>query len=171
MPISVSALRDLISFDPKTGRMWWKDRPDDMRWSSRYSATEAFLNVDSNGYLRSSIFGKNYRAHRVLWALVNGCWPRYQIDHIDGDRANNAISNLREVTNATNCKNKAIRSDNTSGCKGVRWHTQQSKWRATIHVKGKEKNLGCFDQFEDAVSARDTAKRRYGYTERHGEIV
>jgi len=171
MPVTVAQLRELISFDAKSGRMWWKDRPTDPRWSSRYSETEAFLNVDSNGYLRSSIFGKNYRAHRVLWALVNGRWPRYQIDHIDGDRTNNSIYNLREVTNATNCKNKCICSDNTSGVKGVRWHTQQHKWRATIHHKGKEINLGCFEDFQAAVAARDLAKKKYGYSQRHGETV
>jgi len=97
-------------------------------------------------------------AHRLAWALHNGEWPSKQIDHIDGDRANNRISNLREATQSQQIMNSKLRSDNTSGIKGV----QQRKygWTAYIAVDGKSTYLGHFDTKAKAIAARAEAEEK-----------
>ena len=91
-----------------------------------------------------------------------------KIDHIDGVRSNNKITNLRDVTPAENMKNVSMRSDNTSGVTGVLYRQDIGKWQAGIGVSGEHKHLGVYVRKEDAVAARIDAECRYGFSERHG---
>ena len=109
-----------------------------------------------------------YQAHRLAWLLHYGCLPKHNIDHIDGNGPNNAISNLRDVPQLLNAKNQKMRSTNTSGATGVSRHLPTGKWRAYINDNGKQIALGLFDNKDDAVAARNIASKNLGYTSRHG---
>lgn len=97
----------------------------------------------TNGYIRIRVDGVRYAAHRVAWLLHTGQWPNGEIDHINGDRSDNRIANLRDVSARTNRENQhGPRSDNlSSGVMGVHWSAYHSKWKAHIRVGGKLKHL------------------------------
>ena len=120
---------------------------------------------NGNGYRRVSLNGTRYRVHRIIWELHNGEIPSgMQIDHIDQDRSNNNITNLRVVTNKENLKNQGKYKNNTSGVTGVCWHKRNSKWI----VKVSRKHIGSFDDLELAGLAAKEAREKQGYHENHG---
>lgn len=101
--------------------------------------------------------------------MHNGPIPKgYQIDHLDHNRYNNRIENLRLVTNQENHRNMPIRKDNCSGYTGVRWVIDRGKWSATICIDGKTKHLGLFRDKDDAIAARQEAEIKYGFHPNHG---
>jgi hypothetical protein len=114
------------------------------------------------------IDARGYLAHRVVWALVHGAWPQKQIDHIDHDRTNNRVENLRIVGHQENHRNTTLRKNNASGFMGVSWYKAGEKWTAYIMIDRVKKHLGCFDALEDAVAARRAAEARFGFHENHG---
>lgn len=110
------------------------------------------------GYLLVSIDRKQYLVHRVIWLWVNGTMPKEQIDHINLDRADNRIENLREATWSQNMANRRAHKDNQSGMKGAYFSTQSKKWVARIY-HGRNYHLGSYDTPEQAHSAYcDAAK-------------
>jgi hypothetical protein len=119
-------------------------------------------------YCEGSIFGIRVRAHRVAWAVYHGQWPDGQIDHIDGNRLNNRIENLRDVSASQNRKNTKKRKDNTSGIVGVCFDKQTGKWIAKINVSGSNKTLGRYSDIEEATLARKSAEIKYGFHANHG---
>lgn len=121
-----------------------------------------------DGYLKGAIFRKLIKAHRAAWAHYHGRWPTQDIDHIDGNKHNNRIENLRDVSRQENMRNVPLTKANKSGVKGVHWYKARNKWVASIMISGKHKHLGYFDLKEDAASARKAAERKYGFSERHG---
>ena len=174
-------LRKLLRYDAETGKLYWRERTPDMfiggehsaehicnRWNSRFADKEAFTASDNNGYKLGRISGRNYKAHRVIWAIFYGEWPNEQIDHISGVRDDNRISELRAVTHAENNKNQKRRSDNTSGVVGVDWCKGDRKWRARIRMSGKVKHIGYFVDFSEAVAARKAAEVEYNFHPNHG---
>jgi hypothetical protein len=174
----VSELRKIVRHDPETGKLFWLPRTADMfsnvrkmqdHWNFRYAGKEAFKTKNDTGYLEGFIFGKKYKTHRVIWAMHYGEWPKSQIDHIDGNRANNLLSNLRAVSIAENAKNRGLLKSNSSGVIGVSWHKSKNKWQANICVQNKRIALGRYENFDDAVRARKEAERVYGYHEMHGQ--
>jgi len=118
-----------------------------------------------NGYIRISISGKRYLAHRLAWFYVYGEWTS-QIDHINGLRHDNSLSNLRAVTNAENCKNKMLTPTNKTGIMGVHFH--KGKFDAAIKVSRKKIHLGRFNNIFDAACARKSAEKKYGFHPNHG---
>lgn len=173
---SPELLRKLLRYDPEAGEMFWLERGQDVMpserdrnaWNSRYAGTRAFNNPSSDGYLRGKIFGKLYFAHRVAWTLFYGKEPEKQIDHIDGNKKNNKIANLRDVSSSYNNRNSRKRSNNTSGAAGVLWDEARRKWIARISVNGKHFFLGRFLKYEDALLVRKEAEKFYGFSCRHG---
>lgn len=163
-----------IDCNPLTGVVMWRYRPrgyfssdqEHVRWNTRYALTPAFNSENSKGYLVGGIDGKRYLAHRVVWACAHGRWPEGEVDHINGDTRDNRICNLREVDRTGNCRNAALRSNNTSGCVGV--SRSGARWLARIGTGKDRKTLGTFSTFDAAVSARKAAEKQLGYTERHG---
>lgn len=122
-----------------------------------------------NGYLYCWHEGKRRRHHVVVWELDNGPVPRgYEIDHINGVRTDNRIENLRLVTRSQNMKNAKTYITNRSGATGVCWHKQKKKWRARLIHEYKQIHLGYYDDWFDAVCARQSANNRYGFHENHG---
>lgn len=172
---SPELLRKLLHCEASTGKLFWLQRPREMfvsdrafnTWNSRFSGREAFL-VKSHGYLTGRIFYKTYRAHRVIWAIENSLWPKMEIDHINGDRSDNRICNLREVTSQENNRNLPISSSNTSGVIGVCWSRRESRWRAHITIGNRHNHIGYFDRFSDAVAARKKAEEHFGFHVNHG---
>lgn len=92
-----------------------------------------------------------YRYH-VIWYFSHGFLPKNQIDHIDRDRSNDSINNLREVSNEQNSWNKGLNRNNTSGYKGV--YKQRNRFVAQITIKGKTHYLGSFETEEKAFEVR-----------------
>ena len=152
-------LKCSLSYDQHTGCIHWKNL---------YNGREAFLTRDTNGYLRGRFLKKDLAAHRVAWLLYYGTWPKHQIDHIDGDRANNRIKNLRDVPQSENLKNRGVDRRNTTGVCGVRVYKQTGKYVAYIRLGGVSKHLGYFSTFEEAVEARQKAEKELGFHPNHG---
>ena len=127
------------------------------------------------GYIQIRICGASYYAHRLAWLYVNGEFPADQIDHINRDKSDNRIENLRAVTTHENHKNMPIQSNNTSGFTGVIWQSVNKCWRAVIKVKGRDINLGSFGGGLEgkmlAAAARKNAEELYGFDGNHGRPV
>lgn len=175
-------LRQLLDYDPETGSLTWRPREPKMfkpairpaerraaNWNARKAGKHA-LNADNgDGYFVGRVWGGVHRAHRVIWAMHYGEWPTGDVDHINGNRKDNRIANLRAATKGENARNAAKRRDNTSGICGVCWHRHSGKWIARIKADGKSVFLGRFANLEDAVRARKMAEARIGgFTQRHG---
>ena len=182
--LTIETLRKILRYDPDTGKLFWRERTPDLfssgkqtaehrcrRWNSCFSGKEAMSVDDGAGYSQGTIFNKKYRAHRVIWAIVNGSWPVNEIDHIDQDRSNNRIGNLREATSQENARNSCMRSNNTSGTTGVFWDKATQKWAARIMIDGQNKNLGRFRCITSAIVSRKVAEVKNGYHANHGRII
>ncbi|WP_082492943.1 HNH endonuclease signature motif containing protein [Acidovorax sp. Leaf160] len=94
----------------------------------------------------------------MAWLYVNGAWPDGQIDHINGNRADNRIANLRVCSNADNGQNRGVNANNRSGSPGVSFHSKAQKWQAHIGIQGVRHALGFFASKEDAAAAYVEAK-------------
>lgn len=178
---SIELLRQLLRYEPETGKLFWLVRPASMfvggpypsgrratSWNNRLAGREAFTGIGSHGYREGSIYNKKYLAHRIVWALHYGAHPPRHIDHVNGDKHDNRISNLRDVDVSLNQRNARGKSNNTSGATGVNWRPDKDKWRARLMANYKETTIGHFETFEEAVAARAAAASGLGFTERHG---
>ena len=160
-------LRKLLRYEPETGKLFWRERTPDMftsegsfkAWNSRWAGKEAFTAALKSGYLHGCVFGKFYRAHRVIWAMQTGACPVHHIDHVDGNPSNNRMENLREATHGENSYNRGRQNNNTSGYKGVSWSATNKKWRAQIVKNGKRRHLGYFLCQEKAHQAYCVASK------------
>ena len=157
--IDQSRLKQVLHYDPRTGEFIRR-----ITLSSRAIAGSRVGAPNSEGYRFVKIDGILYRCHRLAWLYVTGEWPENQIDHINGNRADNRFENLREATTSQNSHNRrGPNVDNRSGALGVCWHKAAKKWHARIAVECRRIDLGFFDDFADAVSARRAAeKKHYG---------
>lgn len=120
----------------------------------------------ADGYRAVQLDGKTYLVHRVAWAMQTGEWPSEEIDHIDGRKAQNQWSNLREADRAQNAANTPLRSGNKTGVKGVHYDRKTQSYRAQISVNMKKMNLGNFRKLADAAAAYAEAATKY-----HGEYA
>ena len=116
--------------------------------------------VRPDGYIYISVRGKQFLAHRLAWFYVHGYWPENHTDHIDRDRQNNRIANLRPATSSQNVLNSSKSKANSSGHKGVYWSSSRGKWIAQICLNRRPRNLGGFDALADAVAARKAAETK-----------
>jgi hypothetical protein len=101
----------------------------------------------ASGYIHVKINTKAHKAHRLVFLYHYGYLPEC-VDHIDGDKANNRIENLRAATKEENCQNQKVRSTNKSGCKGVKWNSVSKKWQVGICKNYKNIHLGMYEDLE-----------------------
>jgi hypothetical protein len=113
------------------------------------------------GYTALSLNGTKFLAHRVAWAFVHGAWPLNTIDHINRNKTDNRILNLREATMTEQTGNISLRTNNSSGVRGVYFNKKDQKWFARIKKDYKYSFLGSFDYKEDATAAYNKAHREY----------
>lgn len=179
--VEPAALRRLLHYEPETGKLYWLPRTlEDFasnrnpkqclaRWNSALAGREAFTaRQGPGGYYVGAIYGRLYRAHRIIWALVTGAWPEHEIDHEDHDRGNNRFCNLTPATHEANGRNLSLKKNNTSGAMGVSWCRRRNRWRAQITVCARNRHIGYFDDFSLALAARQSADRVHGFHVNHG---
>lgn len=151
---SIGVIRKALSYDPDTGVILWVSPT-----GRRVKAGDVAGSVDARGYRYIRVLGRLVAAHRIAWAMSHGKWPAGQIDHVNRNKGDNRIENLRECSPAENQQNMGLRSDNTSGSQGVSFHRQTGKWRAYITTHGVHMYLGLFRDKGEAIEARVKAKR------------
>lgn len=152
----IARLRTVIGYNPDTGVFVWRTKRANKR------VGDVAGNVGPNGYRTIMVDYQSYYAHHLAWAFVYGVVPagRY-IDHINGQRADNRISNLRLATNSQNLLNRhRLNKNNTSGAIGVSFDRTRKKWCAYIDKDYKRINLGAFDTKAQAIQARQVAHAR-----------
>ena len=155
--MNIQRMREFISYDPDSGVMTWKK----VLSNRTKPGAPCGANIDSKGYGRVCFDGKQYRTHRVIWALFYGQVPDQQIDHINGNRLDNRIANLRLASNAQNSRNCGLSKNNTSGITGVVFHKYAKKWLAQIMLNRQRIYLGLYDTIEMAAAARKKAETQY----------
>jgi hypothetical protein len=166
MDVTIEELKSRLQYDAETGLIFWKA-------GNRRAGKEAFTTVSVRGYKATtfrSLHGSvtTLAAHRAAWAIHYGEFPSGSIDHINGNKLDNRIANLRDVTSAENARNSAMSRANKSGVTGVYLHKQTGKWCAQISAFGKHVGLGLFSTQSDAIIARKAAERVLGYHQNHG---
>jgi len=134
----------------------------------KYKVGDVVGRLRNDGYLSIKVKGKHYLAHRLAWMYEHKSEPEF-IDHINHNRADNRLINLRNTDRIGNQKNRTKQMNNTSGVNGVLWHKQHRKWYANIGVDGKNIFLGLFVEFHEAVNARKNAEVLYGFHINHGK--
>lgn len=171
-------LRQLLRYDPETGKLFWKPRAriwfkSDSAWkvwTTRFLEQEAFTSPDGDRYLTGTIFGQKAAAHRVAYAIHHGVWPQI-LDHIDGDGRNNRLENIRSVDRLQNARNSKMPNTNTSGIAGVRFCRTHSRWVAQTRLGDSARTTRTFATKAEAISAREEALRAAGYHDNHGRTV
>lgn len=159
--LTAEYVREILDYDPETGVFIRKVRTAQCNQAGD-RADKLVTNPLCYGYRDITIKGKKYRAHRIAWLHHYGKWPKDQLDHINGDRGDNRIANLRDVPDRVNKENsRRPRKHTTSGYLGVHWSSQSGKWHSRITVQGKIKHLGTFADPAEAHQEYLEAKRLY----------
>lgn len=167
-------LKGRVDYCKDTGKLFWKPKEGNGRYERAFNKRLAGKEISykiASGYIaiRFQFNGKsNFQiGHRFIWYLENGVVPKNFVDHIDGNKENNVISNLRDVTQEINMRNATKRSNNTSGITGVYFSNTKNKWVAQA-VGGKSRHIGIFATKEQAEDAVRNHRSELGYTETHG---
>lgn len=143
-------LKELLTYDNKSGVFIWKVKP-----SKKVKAGSVAGTLSLQGYIKIRIFGKEYRAHRLAWMYEYGEFPNGILDHIDQNKLNNSINNLRIVSISENGHNTKLYSTNKSGHKNVFWDKRVGKYSVSLCFNNKPKRIGYYMTLEDAIEARD----------------
>lgn len=157
--LTQETLQQLFYYDSETGSF------TRLRDASNVKAGR-ITGCNSNGYKVISINKKLYYAHRLAWLYVYGTWPAKDIDHINCNKSDNRLCNLREATHSQNKCNIGRKRNNKSGYKGVSWHKGAKKWDAKIRANGSRIYIGLFDTAEEASEAYERYARNL-----HGEFA
>jgi hypothetical protein len=150
-------------FEYRKGELYWKK----VVQHSRIKVGTIAGNYDSSGYRQVQFKGKKYMVHRIIWEMLKNKIPdNYTIDHINLNKSDNHIENLRLATHAENCRNRKLRSDSTSQFKGVSWNKKANKYQSSITLDGTQNHLGYFNTPEEASQAYQKAAKKL-----HGEFT
>lgn len=163
--LTVADLDAFFDIDPATGAIKWKVRHG---MGGRFPAGLDATTISGSGYRYVFLFGKRYRASRIIWLKVHGQWPKGQLDHKNRKPTEDRIENLRECTQFQNKANSGLYKNNTSGCPGVSYDPSKSKakWRATVTKDGRVHHCGWHLTKEAAIAARIARAR-----ELHGDFA
>jgi hypothetical protein len=143
--VTAERVREVFAYNPEVGLLV-------RRLSSKRNRRGKAVGEHATRYIMVDIDKQRYLAHRLIWFYVYGEWPNGYLDHVNGNPADNRLCNLRLATNSQNQANRGAPKNNTSGFKGVSWHAQAKKWRASIEVRGEKIELGEFHDFEMACN-------------------
>lgn len=146
----VAVLREYLSYDPETGIFRWTRRP-----SFRVQVGDVAGSPTNNGYISLSLQNYKMLAHRAAWAITHGVWPSFEIDHINRDRCDNRIANLRQVSRSQNARNGKLRKNNAIGVSGVR--KKYRRFIAQVCVNGRPHVVGRFNTAEEAHACYQAA--------------
>lgn len=154
--LSQSTLCQMLHYDPKTGHFAWLPRPLEFitetkatpKWVTKARMDARFAGkrvgtVDKKGYLRIFLFGNSYPAHVLAWLYMTGEWPTEEVDHRNLQKMDNRWDNLRPATSQQNARNRRVRSDSSTGLKGVKPH--EGRFHARIQTSNKRISLGLYD--------------------------
>jgi len=185
MELTSEIARELLTYNPDTGKLFWKERPlkyfknpkiGMKSWNTRWAGKEAFTDINRKksgqiSRLDGKLLNKDYYTHRIAWLIYYGEWPKNQIDHINQDPTDNRIENLRDVTHAENHKNRTLQNNNTTGYSGVSFYkyNRYKKYRARIRINNIEKHLGYYDTVEEAAAVRAVASINYNFHPKQGK--
>lgn len=162
-----------MTYDPATGSLRWVKRPLDsfkrrrswLSWNTRFAGKEVG-SLHAGGYRYTKFDGGVHLVHRLIWMFVYGAVPE-QIDHINHNRSDNRLINLRAADPHVNGANISLPSDNSSGRIGV-YRGRRGKWTAKIGYRGLKLTLGTFQTFDEASEARARAEAAMGFHPNHG---
>ena len=167
MAITQQRVLELLDYDAQSGIVRWKSD----RLSGEHKsvvvcvAGEEAGGLTFDGYKRIGLDFGQYLLHRIIWLYVHGSFPpsNCEIDHIDGNKSNNSINNLRIVSRSQNQQNlrQAKAHNRSSGFLGVHFDKQRGLWRAVVNVNKKRIDLGFYAQLEDAKVAREKGVEKY----------
>jgi hypothetical protein len=146
--LTLDFLNRILSYNPETGMF-----TNMVYRGNRAPEGSIAGTLTSLGYIKIKINGTLYLAHRLAWFIFYKEWPIGDLDHIDTERCNNAISNLRLASRSQNICNSPLRSSNKSGIKGVSWDRQSGKWNAKVAGYGRCGHVGRFESKEEAAAA------------------
>ena len=149
MTLTQDRLKELLSYDSETG-LFTRMNSIHRRW--RIGST------NTNGHLQIRVENKLFMAYRLAWLYVYGSWPNGSIDHIDGDKINNRIGNLRDTTNKQNCENRTLNSNSPLGFRGVSKIEVTGRFRAGIGHMNKQVHVGVFATPQEAAAAAKQAR-------------
>lgn len=171
----------LVEYDPASGALTYRRAEPWMFssgmksaehncavWNAKNAGCRALSSLHREGYRAGSILGRKFLAHRVAWLISHGGWPEAEVDHINHDRSDNRLANLRAVTRHENARNLSRQASRCSGHTGVYWYAPTSRWVAKINVSGRMLHLGYFLNEAEAVSARKEAEQLHGFHQNHG---
>lgn len=161
-PCTVEELLAIFDYDRKEGTFRWKGDSSPRHHNAGLTAGR----VVSGGYVRVRVGGAVFFLHRLIWYVEHGQMPLRDIDHIDGNPANNRIENLRLSSCAQNNHNRRRAANNSSGFKGVYWHKPTGRWRAKITAYGTTRYLGLYSDVQSAADAYAVAASKF-----HGEFA
>jgi hypothetical protein len=151
--VTKEEVQEFIAYDPETGIFVWKvARPRGVKAGRR-----ADRDNQAGGYRKVHLNGRYYQASRLAWLLGHGHWPPDQVDHINGDRGDNRLANLRECSQSESMANVRRQKNNTTGFKGVSYVESQNgpnKFKATIKKDNQSIFLGWFKTRKEAFAAR-----------------
>src|SRR5690606_2030193 len=160
-------LRQLLRYEPETGKLFWRERTPDMFedgeqtaehackiWNSRFAGEEAFQSR-SGGYSVGTVWGRRLLAHHVCWAIAHNEWPTSHIDHRNGVRDDNRVTNIRLATRSQNNQNVRSQRGSSSIYKGVTYDKERGKWMAGIKKDFRRRNIGRYETEIEAALAHD----------------
>jgi hypothetical protein len=184
MELTAEIARELLTYNPDTGKLFWKERPAKYfknpknpnytkSWNTQWAGKEALTAITHRksgqiGRLDGHVLNKKYAAHRIAWLIYYGEWPKNEIDHINQDPTDNRIENLRDVTHAENNKNRTLQNNSTTGYSGVSFYKRDGRYRAEISINNITKHLGYYDTVEEAAAVRAVASINYNFHPNHG---
>jgi hypothetical protein len=155
--LSQERVRELLDYNPETGELVWKVSTGSR---ARVGAPAGALRPD--GYKATMIDKRLCLNHRLIWFYTHGYFSENQIDHVNRDKSDNRLSNLREVSHSCNIRNSKQLATNTSGVQGVWWHREGRKWCTEIYAD-KKRYLGLHSSFLEAVCHRLAAEQCLGW--------
>lgn len=151
--ITQKHLKEVLNYNPTTGIFTW------INCGSKKRNKKIAGTICKDGYRSVRVDNISYQSGRLAFLYMEGYFPEHEVDHKDRNRANDKWNNLRHVSRQCNMRNCSIGSLNTSGVKGVWWHKDRKKWTVGIKINLKQKHIGCFVDFDEAVCCRLAAEQ------------